>query len=73
MYAYTIAPNDAVSPLELAKDAQRHKLAYWRKHHDLHGWMEVMNLMTAHVTTTSMLTMMATRTRMNVRAGVLQQ
>jgi hypothetical protein len=42
MYAYMIAPNDAVSPLELAKDTQRHELAYWRKHHDLHGWMEAL-------------------------------
>lgn len=40
MYAYKIAPNDAISPLEIDRDAERYELHYWRKHHDLHGWME---------------------------------
>lgn len=42
MYAYKIAPNHAISPLEIDRDAERHELHYWRKHHDLHGWMEAL-------------------------------
>lgn len=42
MYAYKVAPNDAISPIEIAKGAERYELHYWRKHHDLHGWMEAL-------------------------------
>lgn len=40
MYAWSVAPHDAISPIKINKDADRHELHYWRKHHDLHGWME---------------------------------
>jgi hypothetical protein len=40
MYAYAVSKADAISELEIAKDAEREELHYWRKHHDLHGWME---------------------------------
>jgi hypothetical protein len=40
MYAYAvkhdIKPVDDAGP----KDAEREELAYWRKHPNLHGWME---------------------------------
>jgi len=40
MYAYAVSKADAIGELEIAKDAEREELHYWRKHHDLHGWME---------------------------------
>ena len=40
MYAYAVSKRDAISEFEIAKDAEREELHYWRKHHDLHGWME---------------------------------
>ena len=45
MYAYSAHPEDLiegtkeVSP-RLAEGAKAVRLSYWRKHHDLHGWME---------------------------------
>jgi len=40
MYAYAVSKRDAISELEVAEGAEREELHYWRKHHDLHGWME---------------------------------
>jgi hypothetical protein len=40
MYARAVAPKDAISPISYKQDAEGHELHYWRKHHDLHGWME---------------------------------
>lgn len=40
MYAYAVSKRDAISELEIAEGAEREELQYWRKHHDLHGWME---------------------------------
>jgi hypothetical protein len=40
MYAYAVSKRDAIGELEIAEGAEREELQYWRKHHDLHGWME---------------------------------
>ena len=40
MYAWSVAKNDANDQFAIAEDNERSELAYWRKHHDLHGWME---------------------------------
>jgi hypothetical protein len=40
MYAYAVSKADAVSEFEVAPDCEKEELQYWRKHHDLHGWME---------------------------------
>ena len=40
MYAWSVAKNDANEQFAIAEDNERSELAYWRKHHDLHGWME---------------------------------
>lgn len=40
MYAFAVAADDGIDSLNVAKDCEREKLHYWRKHHDLHGWME---------------------------------
>lgn len=40
MYAFAVSKSDAVSNFEIAEDCEREELQYWRKHHDLHGWME---------------------------------
>ena len=43
MYAYSVAAEDVLDGDEIAKDENGHRktteLFYWRKHHDLHGWM----------------------------------
>lgn len=45
MYALAVAPDELETPNAMVdlrvKDttAQRETLFYWRKHHDLHGWM----------------------------------
>jgi hypothetical protein len=40
MYAYAVSKADAISEFEVASDCEKEELQYWRKHHDLHGWME---------------------------------
>lgn len=44
MYAYRVKQADAVGDFEIAKDEDGYsrvdEFHYWRKHHDLHGWME---------------------------------
>jgi hypothetical protein len=40
MYAFAVSKRDAIGEFEMAKDCEREELHYWRKHHDLHGWME---------------------------------
>ena len=44
MYAWKVKAEDAISDFEIAKDedgqSKIEEMYYWRKHHDLHGWME---------------------------------
>jgi hypothetical protein len=40
MYAYAVSKRDAIGEFEMAQDSEKEELQYWRKHHDLHGWME---------------------------------
>ena len=44
MYAWRVKAADVVSDFEVAKDndnfSKVEEIFYWRKHHDLHGWME---------------------------------
>jgi len=44
MYAWRVKAEDAIGDFEIAKDeegrAEVEEMFYWRKHHDLHGWME---------------------------------
>jgi len=40
MYAYSVAQEDALTPFQISEEANRKEIHYWRKHHDLHGWME---------------------------------
>ena len=46
MYAWRVKAEDAVGDFEVARtedgdgDSKVEELFYWRKHHDLHGWME---------------------------------
>ena len=43
MFAWRVSKKDANGDFEIAKDSDGYKseeLFYWRKHHDLHGWME---------------------------------
>ena len=46
MYAYKVAKEHALGDFEIARDEEDigiiedNDLHYWRKHHDLHGWME---------------------------------
>jgi len=45
MYAFRVRAEDALGDFEIAKtdDESRvecEEIMYWRKHHDLHGWME---------------------------------
>jgi hypothetical protein len=45
MYAFRVKAEDALGDFEIAKtdDESRvecEEIMYWRKHHDLHGWME---------------------------------
>jgi hypothetical protein len=40
MYAYSVKADEALTPFEMAPEAQTKEIHYWRKHHDLHGWME---------------------------------
>jgi hypothetical protein len=44
MYAWRVKAEDAIGDFEVASDDEGsnkvQELFYWRKHHDLHGWME---------------------------------
>lgn len=44
MYSYAIDPSKANiledCRVELKDDSGKEEIFYWRKHHDLHGWME---------------------------------
>ena len=46
MYAWRVKAEDAIGDFEVARtedgdgDSKVEELFYWRKHHDLHGWME---------------------------------
>lgn len=40
MYAFAVSKRDAIGEFEMAKECEKEELHYWRKHHDLHGWME---------------------------------
>jgi len=44
MYAWRVKAEDAIGDFEIARSeedsAKVEELYYWRKHHDLHGWME---------------------------------
>ena len=44
MFAWRVAKDDAINDFEIAKDEdgqfKLEEMFYWRKHHDLHGWME---------------------------------
>lgn len=39
MYVWRVKAADVIDDFHFAKD-DRDELFYWRKHHDLHGWME---------------------------------
>lgn len=40
MYAYSVPQEGALTPFKISEEAERKEIHYWRKHHDLHGWME---------------------------------
>jgi len=44
MYAWRVKAEDAISDFEIARNEEDstkvEEMFYWRKHHDLHGWME---------------------------------
>lgn len=44
MYAWRVNAEDAINDFEVASDdggpSKVEEIFYWRKHHDLHGWME---------------------------------
>lgn len=44
MYAFRVKQKDAIDDFTIAQAAEgesnTEELMYWRKHHDLHGWME---------------------------------
>ena len=44
MYAWRVKAEDVIGEFEVAKDEEGYgkveEFFYWRKHHDLHGWME---------------------------------
>lgn len=43
MYSYAIPQKDAGhndTDVKIPEGIQREEIFYWRKHHDLHGWME---------------------------------
>ncbi len=41
MYAFRVKAADALGDFEVASNEDKHdEIMYWRKHHDLHGWME---------------------------------
>lgn len=43
MYSYAIPEKDAGhndTDVKIPESVEREQIHYWRKHHDLHGWME---------------------------------
>jgi hypothetical protein len=41
MYAFAVSKEKSIDQFTIAPDAGKpEELQYWRKHHDLHGWME---------------------------------
>lgn len=40
MYAYSVAKNKGNEEFVIAEGNGTAEVAYWRKHYDLHGWME---------------------------------
>ena len=40
MYAWRVKADKAETDFDIAENADPEELFYWRKHHDLHGWME---------------------------------
>ena len=44
MYAWRVKAEDAIGDFVIARDetdsSKVEEMFYWRKHHDLHGWME---------------------------------
>lgn len=44
MFAWRVKAEDAIGDFEIARNeedsAKVEEIFYWRKHHDLHGWME---------------------------------
>lgn len=47
MYAFRVKAEDVIDDFNIRDDSMGRKepleeLAYWRKHHDLHGWMEAL-------------------------------
>ena len=40
MYAWRVKANEVENDFDIAENAETEELFYWRKHHDLHGWME---------------------------------
>lgn len=40
MYAFAVSKENSVDQFTIAPDSDNEELQYWRKHHDLHGWME---------------------------------
>lgn len=44
MYAWRVRKEHAIGDFEIARnesgDSEVEEIFYWRKHHDLHGWME---------------------------------
>lgn len=45
MYAWRVKAEDAIGDFDIAKNddgsgSKVEEMFYWRKHHDLHGWME---------------------------------
>ena len=40
MYAWRVKADEAETDFDIAENADPEELFYWRKHHDLHGWME---------------------------------
>jgi len=40
MYAFAVSKEKSIDQFTIAPDSDNEELQYWRKHHDLHGWME---------------------------------
>jgi hypothetical protein len=44
MYARSYRVVDSLGPVKLKKESEGSEIHYWRKHHDLHGWMHKLYL-----------------------------
>ena len=40
MYAVAVSKEKSIDQFTIAPDSDNEELQYWRKHRDLHGWME---------------------------------